>query len=286
MSIWSGKCDLADHLSFCKMRTKDGSDKKEDLDKARVLYNDEMECFKIFKQRTGGVLHQHKRIEVTEDNQDFVANRCGNFKIIPHTEKVIGKNGKEREKTTYTYNYWGTEYKNLKELNKHHVYIVIDIHFDTLLDLIPYYPYIVSASYWNEDKEVVFISNESWVITERDKHYQYGYDGNGMAEHYMKALQDHYREVVLRWFNPAGRECEETLEFDENRIAFTHNSIDSNFPVTWVFKDGPKTYWCSPKVIDAEKGEIEMNQDDFEHFIGRKATVAYVCYKEYPLYLD
>ena len=60
---------------------------------------------------------------------------------------------------------------------------------------------------------------------------------------------------------------EKTLEFDENRRAFTHNSIDSNFPVTWVFKDGPKTYWCSPKVIDAEKGEIEMNQDDFEHFI-------------------
>ena len=83
MSWASGKCDLFNHLSFCKMRTIDGSDKKEDLDKARVLYSDEMECFKIFKQRTGGVLHQHKRIEVTEHNQDFVAKKCGNFEIIP-----------------------------------------------------------------------------------------------------------------------------------------------------------------------------------------------------------
>ena len=121
MSIYSGKCDLADHLSMMKHRTKDGSDKKEDLEKASVLYSDEMECFKIFKERTDGKIYQHKTITVTPWNYDEVERLTnGVFKAIPHTEVVADKRLKsgQREKTTYTYEYWGHEYKTLKELNK------------------------------------------------------------------------------------------------------------------------------------------------------------------------
>ena len=56
MSRFSGKCDLFDHMCMEKHRTKDGSDKKEDLEKASVLYSDPVECFEIFKKKTGGVL--------------------------------------------------------------------------------------------------------------------------------------------------------------------------------------------------------------------------------------
>ena len=120
MSRWSGKCDLYDTIMMLHHRTKDGSDKKEDLDKASVLYSDELECFNEFKEKTGGVIHQHQKIKVTLLNQELVEKKCKSFKIIKHTKEVEDKRFKETKRTDtyYTYEYWGKEYKDLKELNK------------------------------------------------------------------------------------------------------------------------------------------------------------------------
>jgi len=292
MSHYSGKCDLADHISMLKHRTKDGSDKKEDLDKARVLYSDEMECFKIFKERTGGVIHQHKVIEVTPWNYDEV-NRLtnGQFEAIPHTKTVPDKRQKsgERTDTFYTYKYWGKEYSSLKELNKRKVYITIDIRFETLLDIIPYYPYIVSSMCSCDGKDTVFISDESWVDSERDSRLKHGWYSD-YWQGYKKELQDHYRDVVLRYFNPTGREHVEEVEFfDSERlnaiVGKVSKPIDPNFKVEWHWDGEVKTHWTSPKIYEASEGLVEISRQDFEHFIGKKAKLYYVEYKEPERYL-
>jgi len=246
-----------------------------------------MRDFIAFKKRTGGVLHQHKAIKVTPWNYEDVERLTeGKFKAIPHTKVVPDKRKKsgKREETYYTYLYWGTEYNSLKELNKHKVYITIDIHFDTLLDIIPYYPYIVSAACCNDGKESVFISSKSFVDEERDRHLEYG-NYSDYWQSYKKDLQEHYKEVVLRYFNPEGREHVEEICFTEDGIGNTLKPIDPNFTVSWRWADGVNhTHWTSPEVIDYEKGIIRMSKQDLK-LIGNKVLVYYVEAKEYPVIL-
>lgn len=291
MSKFSGKCDLYDHMMMEKHRTADGSDDPEEIKKAHVLYSDELECFEIFKQKTGGVIHQHQLITVTEQNQMMVAEKCDHFEVIEYFDTVPDKRkkGGYRNIVTYTYRYWGRDYDTLKELNKHGVYITIDIHFDTILDLIPYYPYVIAMSYSSEDSEYVVISKKSFVLQERDEMYDHGYDSK-MWEGYNKKLQDHYREIVLRYFNPEGREHIEEVVFDENRQAKVSKPIDENFDVKWYWDEEIKNHWSSPKVVDYEKGLIEMSLSDYgtdayKGFLGHTMKVKYVEKKEYPLYL-
>lgn len=291
MSTFSGKCDLYDHIMMEKHRTADGSDDPQKLKEAQVLYSDELECFEIFKQKTGGVIHQHKLITVTEQNQMMVAEKCDQFEVIEYFDEVPDKRKKGGYRTivTYTYRYWGRDYDTLKELNKHGVYITIDIHFNTILDLIPYYPYIIAMSYGSKDSEYVVISKKSFVLQERDEMYDYGYDSK-MWEGYNKKLQDHYREIVLRYFNPEGREHIEELTFDENRQAKVSKPIDENFTVEWYWDSEPKTHWSSPKVVDYEKGLIEMSTsdygtDEYKGYLGHTMKVKYVEAKEHEIYL-
>lgn len=201
MSRFSGKCDLRDHISgLGGWYDRDGNPVKFGQEGVYCYYSDEMQDFEEFKKRTGGVIHQHKKVKVSECNQDEVVKHCPYLKIIPHTQVVVDKRYKEgkREITTYTYEYWGKEY-TLKELNKHGVSVVLDIHFDTLLDLIPYYPYIVSFAACGDGKETVFISNESFVIEERDDRIERGVFSD-YWESYVKELQEHYLEVFEKYY--------------------------------------------------------------------------------------
>lgn len=291
MSIFSGKCDLYDHICGCGgWYDSDGNLINDGDGSSKVYFHDEYRDFLVFKKRTGGVIHQHKKVEVTEFNQQFVKDHCEHFDFIKHVNQVQDKRTTSgyREEITYTYTYWYDEYKNLKELNKCGVYITLDIHFDTLLDLIPYYPYLVgfSTSKKNEDgttSEYVVISKDSIIITERNTLLRAG--SISMWEFYAKALQDHYREIVLRYFNPEGKECVEELTFDDNGRAFISKPIDENFNVEWVFDDGAKPHWSSPKVVNNEDGEIEMSKNDFNIFLGHTMKVKYVEKRNYPLWL-
>ena len=283
MSNYSGKCDLADHImGLGGWYDKEGNPVNFGDSNVHVYYSDEYRDFLEFKRKTGGVIHQQKEIKVTENNQDLVAQKCKQFEVIEHKNQIPDKRMKSgvREETTYTYKYWGKEY-TLKELNKHGVYITIDIHFDTLLDLIPYYPYIVCMAACDKDSETVFISSEPFPIEERDDHYKYGYDSK-MWEYYNKKLQNHYREIVLRYFNPEGREHIEELTFDENRQVKVSKPIDPNFKVEW---DTNKTHWTSPKVIDYENGIVEMSEEDYNDYLGKTMKVKYIEAKEHDIYL-
>ena len=231
MSIYSGKCDLADHIFMLKHRTKDGSDKKEDLEKARVFYSDELECFNIFKEQTGGVIYMWRAIEATKYNLDLIASMNPFFKYFK--QDTLTEKG--NKKTIYTYEYFGTEYKTLAQLNKRGVIVQTPIYFNTLLDIIPYYPYIITSLCSSNGKTKCVISDRSYVETEYEAHLQGGYDSIEMANHYRKELQDHYRDVVLRYFDPADRVITEELTFSSttpHRAILTHTP-DKNFDIEW-----------------------------------------------------
>jgi len=288
MSRFSGKCDLFDHIGgTAGWYDKNGNPVKIGDPGVSVYYSDEYRDFLEFKKRSGGVMHQHKKVKVTEQNQDEVERLLGGrFKAIAHTESVPDKRRRsgEREVTTYTYEYWGREYGSLHELNKHGVYMMIDVHFDTILDLIPYYPYLVTSACCDKDKQTVFISSQSYVDEERDERYGRGFFYNSW-EHYHEELQNHYRDIVLKYFNPAGREHVEEVVFDENFLGKVSKPIDPNFKLEWRWPDGKiHTHWTSPKIEDAESGTVRIHENDAAIF-GSKMLVYYVEAKEYPLNL-
>ena len=286
MSRFSGKCDLADHILMEKLRTIEGSDNPDELAKSYVLYSDPMECFKIFKKKTGGVIYQHKRVnKVYEWNQDFIAEHCPQFEIIKHKTETPDKRAKSgmRVETTYTYKYWDKEY-TAKELSKKGVYITIKIHFNTLLDLIPYFPYTISVCCCDGSKETVYISDNSFVEEHADDAVQHGYEYD--TYYYRHELAEFYRECVLKYYNPAGKENIEEVEFDENGIGKVSKHIDTEFDIKWYWYDGEvKSHWTSPEVVDAEKGIIKMSHEDLTNYLGNKMLVYYVEYKEPELWL-
>lgn len=285
MSIYSGKCDLCDHISgMGGWYDRDSNPVKFGDENVHVYYSDEMQDFIEFKRKTGGVMYQHMRIEVTEWNQDLIEKKCKGFKVNKHTKIVSDKRTKtgEKEITYYTYTYYGKEYNNLKELNKKHVYITKEIHFDTLLDIIPYYPYIVSSSFSDKDKMIVYLSSKSYVDEQEESAYKNGREGSFMT-YYRKELQDHYRDVVLRYYNPIGREQVELVSFNEDGIGHVSNPIDTNFYVSWKF-DKPTSFWTSPEVLDADKGMIKISKNDLS-MLGNKVNVYYVKQIEKKIYL-
>ena len=204
MSIYSGKCDLCDFvMGTAGWYDKDGNPVKMG-EGTGAYYSDEYRDFLEFKKRTGGVLHQHKVLTITPWNHNEAMKLCPELEVIEHKKTVPDKRQKsgQREEVYYTYKYWGKEY-TLKELNKRKVYVTIDIHFDTLLDLIPYYPYLVSMACSNDGKQTIYISSQSFVDEEVDDHLEHGWYSD-FWQHYKKKLQEHYQEIVLRYYNPAG----------------------------------------------------------------------------------
>lgn len=289
MSRFSGKCDLCDHImGTAGWYDKNGKPVKIGDPGVGALYSDEYRDFLEFKKRTGGVLHQHKVLTVTPWNHEEAVKLCPELEVIEHKKIVSDKRQKsgQREDVYYTYKYWGKEY-TLKELNKHKVYITIDIHFDTLLDLIPYYPYIVYMSACNDGKETVFISDQSFVDEEADDHLEHGYYSD-FWQYYKKQLQEHYQEIVLRYYNPTGREIKENITFmketvedgTEKYIGRTLYPMDENFELKWTTN---KPRWASPKRIDEHR--VEMSKEDFEVCLGATQEVYYVQKKDYELNL-
>lgn len=274
MSRYSGKCDLFDHISGTGgWFDKDGNPVKFGQEGVNCYYSDEMLDFIAFKKLTGGVIHQHKKIKLTQWNHEDVKELCPHFDYIQHTKIVPDKRQKsgQREEKYLTYKYYDKEY-TLKELNKRGIYITIDIYFDTLLDLIPYYPYIVTMSCGS----TVYVSNESFIDEKVNNCLESGWYSDRW-QHYKKELQDHYREVVLTYFNPAGRENVEEVTFDSEGLGKVSKAIDENFYLEWRWPDGlTYPHWTSPKIVDAEKGIISISQEDLNNYIGNKALVYYV----------
>ena len=162
MSRWSGKCDFADHIAgIGGWYDRDGNPVEFGQKGVSVYYSDELKDFRAFKEKTGGVMYQHKRIKnIDEWNQKFIKDHCPGFNYVEHVNKIADKRCKSgvREEKYFTYTYFGQEYTQ-KEINKKGVYITVEIHFDTLLDIIKYYPYIEMTSFESEN-DFKFYKNE------------------------------------------------------------------------------------------------------------------------------
>lgn len=193
MSKFTGKCDFYDHLMM-RCQIKDGNG----------YYSDEMECFKDFKEKTKGIIYQNiGKVKVNINNQDLLADNNKFFKVIENKIEVEDKRTKSgfKSKVTYTYIYFGKE-MTLKEINNSGgISFIREVRFDTLLDLIPYYPYIIGMCASNKDGEYVEISSESYIETRFKQSLEYGFDRTSTVKIFNKLLQEHYLEVIKNYYD-------------------------------------------------------------------------------------
>jgi len=273
MSKFSGKSDLADYIAgMGGWYDQDSNPVKFGQDHVNVYYSDEMKDFDAFKKKTGGVLHQHYRIKVDEHNFKFVKEHCPKFDY--YEEKNLAKDKRtksgEREIKYYRFKYWGQEYSSFKEINKRGVYITTEIHFNTILDLIKYYPYIVTAACGGE----VFISNHSCVDKTHEENLQYGHEG--LKKYYDEELAKHYFEICRDYLCYKLEErtkiipinyLTKKLEADSNYYLFVGpDKIDYNHPIEYVRKNGKNyLFWSQPKYYD--NSIIELSVQDVENFL-------------------
>lgn len=196
MSKFSGKCDLYDHIMMEKTYP--------DPNNKNILISDELECFEIFKKRTGGILRQSHKVKLDNWNIDYWINYYANPERLSkeaHTtikEDKRCKNGK-REVTTYTYTYLGTKYNSLRDLNDNGFYGTIEIKFNTLLDLLPYYPYIITMMCSDQEQETIYISNSSYVDMYMNDVVNYSEPSFRMIEIYRETLKKHYIKVITEY---------------------------------------------------------------------------------------
>ena len=189
MSRFSGKCDLFDHICMEKTYEVPGG-----------YESDELECFNVFKERTGGVIYQVLSFKLTGNNIENECKENKNLSRVKHTKIVPDKRVKsgKKEKVFYTYTYYGKEYNSLTEINNYGYWRYKAIHFETLLDIIPYYPYLISMSASSDGKEFVVISDNSFVETAENESISYGHTST-LAGYYRKELQNHYKDVITNY---------------------------------------------------------------------------------------
>ena len=81
-------------------------------------------------------------------------------------------------------------------MNEHGFYGDIEIRFNTLLDLLPYYPYIITMMFSDREQETVYISNASYVDTYMKDVANYSEPSFRMIEIYRETLKKHYVKVI------------------------------------------------------------------------------------------
>lgn len=193
MSKFSGKCDLYDHISMEKMEPSPTN--------PNILISDDDECFEIFKRKTDGKIYQHIKIELTDSN---IENEIRYNNHLSREEVRLVRNDNRyksgvKEIIQYVYHYLGQTFYSLKDLNKFGYIGTKTIEFETIFDLIPYFPYLISFACCNQNSETIFISDKSYVDEEYLEHRQYGHTSK-MCSYYKKELQNYYfskvREVI------------------------------------------------------------------------------------------
>ena len=254
MSFASGKCDLFDTMSgMGGWFDKNGNPVKMGQEGVGVYYSDSMRDFEAFKKETNGVIYQHIKVKVDEWNQEYVKEHCPGFDFTKHIEIREDKRCKEGKKEYYyyTYTYYGKEYKNLKELNQHGVYITKSIYFDNILELIPYFPYIVTAMGYSEGKAHVVVSDRSYA----DKCFrEHNWEGVEQSfYHYRKELAQFTRDIILEYFGDYKERTidqEFKVEKDNNKyIVHLEKPVDYNFDIE-LPREAAEHIWSYPKIID------------------------------------
>lgn len=196
MSFCSGKCDLYDTMSMCALHSSEKN--------SNTLVSDDLEAFEVFKKETGGVIYQPVKIELNDYNAKMECERNKSFlSREEHIEEVPDKRCKSGKKIKkyYTYKYFDKE-MTLAQINQMGYWTKKEIHFDDILDLVPYFPYIISVMFGDSanKKRYVEISSRSYVDEMEEELIQSGIKSN-MATHYRKALKEKYIELVHRLDN-------------------------------------------------------------------------------------
>lgn len=144
-------------------------------------------------------MHQERKVLVTDYNIDDISRINHQLVYTNRTIKKTDKDGNTKEVLHRFYCYWDKEYDSIKKLNKHGVYVMIDIPFETIFDLIPYYPYIIACHYWSNDNEMVILAKDSFVDETIDKRLGSGWfnkDSIDFQWHYKQELAEHTHEVA------------------------------------------------------------------------------------------
>jgi len=180
MSKFSGKCDLYDHVMMigCMGCNKNMT---------------EMEKFEIFKQRTNGKIYQNKELVLTTSNIDDEIKVRNNPEIL-RKEKINGR---------WKYFYNGKMFSSLKALNNYGYYSKVEIIIDSLIDLVPYYPYIIAASCSTSDNEYIVISNDSYPKQKLQKPWYKLYcleNKNNLSTYYQDELRKELIRVVKEYY--------------------------------------------------------------------------------------
>lgn len=289
MSFASGKCDLYDTMSgMGGWFDKNGNPVTMGQEGVGVYYSDPMKDFEVFKKGTNGVIYQHIKVKVDDWNQDYVKEHCSGFDFIKHIEIREDKRCKEGKKEYYyyTYTYYGKEYSSLKELNKHGVYITKSIYFDSILELIPYFPYIVTAMSYNEGegKAHVVVSDRSYT----DKCFR-EHNWGGVEQsfyNYRKELAKFTRDIVLEYFSDYKERIvdqEFKVEKDDDKyIVHLEKPVDCNFDIE-LPRAEDISIWSTPKMIDEYTLDVTHTYFD----ISKRPTIRikYVYKKEHDLWL-
>ena len=252
MSHISGVYDLLDHISgLGGWYDQDGKLVKFGQEGVRCYYSDIMQDFEEFKRRTKGIIHQHVKVKVDEWNQYYVKAHCDEFDFVKHVKYVDDKRfkGSKREKYYYVYTYYGKEY-TLKQLNQHGVYITKDIHFKTILDLLPYFPYVVSCATCSHGQESIYLANRSEV---EDNFREHHWDGaENMCDHYRHNLSELAKNIVLTYMSDYK---ERTIKQDfkvekenDKYVVHLEKPVDYNFEIKLITNG--EAIWSSPKQID------------------------------------
>lgn len=199
MSMFSGKCDLYDYMSMMKSYQHDG-----------VIHSDELECFNIFKKKTGGKIYQTQHIPLTKYNMEMIRDMIASGTLITNIQEITITTGKTPYHIKYTVNKQVIEKdytaNQIDGLN-HKIYCFYnrEIPFESIFDLVPYYPYLVAQANMSPDSIHIVISSESYIKESYESALKYGKISKTCSMH-AQDLQAHYLGLIKQYgdelFNP------------------------------------------------------------------------------------
>lgn len=172
MSRLTGKCDLYDHIFMIGSK---GTMKDMSM----------VEKFEVFKKRTGGVIYTKFPLELNSVN-------INNEIELVNNPDILSRNADG----TYTYYY--TNYKTLKQLNKHGYYATKEIHFDDILDIFPYLTHIISMSSSDPYRETVYITYEDYNTQKEEEFRLFGSNYN--TDLFKKSVKEELIKIVKEYY--------------------------------------------------------------------------------------
>jgi hypothetical protein len=223
-------------------------------------------------------LHQERKVLVTESNLDDICKINIQLSYSNHTIEKQNAKGEIKEVLQKSYRYWDKEYDSLKKLNKHGVYVMIDIPFETIFDLIPYYPYVIACHYWSKEKEMVILAHDSFVDETIDERLASGWfneDSISFQWHYKQELAEHTHEVAKELdknlasrYDVINLHSTQLTKDGEYYLVKTDYPVDYNHKIDWLDASMEKhqhTHWTSPAYRDINT--IALNEKDIEGYM-------------------